>query len=115
MDAWLQPLLTNRSVIALNQGDRTSRPVDALPADLANAKVWISAPRGRAPDTVAIFNVSEAPLSARVPWRAIGLAGGRNAACDLWSKREIAAAEDARVTIAPHDVTLLQLGRCAKH
>jgi alpha-galactosidase len=115
MDDWLQPLLTNRSIIALNQGDRTSRPVEALPADLAGAKVWISGPRGREPDTVAIFNVSEAPLSARVPLQAIGLAAGRSSACDLWSGRVIAAADDASVTIAPHDVTVLQLGRCAKH
>ena len=115
MDAWLHPLLTNRSIIALNQGDRTSRPIDTLPAEFAGAKVWISASRGRAPDTLAIFNVSEAPLSARVPWQAIGLAAGRSSACDLWSGQVIAAADDASVTIAPHDVAVLQLGRCAKH
>ena len=112
-DPWLLPLLSNRAVIALNQGDRTSRPVETLPADLASAaKVWVSALRGAAPDTVAIFNVSEAPLAVRAPWSAFGLRAGPRAACDLWTGKANNAAAGIHLTIAPHDVALLRLGRC---
>ena len=112
-DPWLLPLLSNRAVIALNQGDRTSRPVETLPADLASAaKVWVSALRGAAPDTVAIFNVSEAPLAVRAPWSAFGLRAGPRAACDLWTGKANNAAAGIHLTIAPHDVALLRLDRC---
>jgi hypothetical protein len=100
-------------VIALNQGDRTSRPIETLPTDLASAaKVWVSAPRGAAPDTVAIFNVSEAPLDVRAAWSALGLRKGSYASCDLWAGKGRAAAANVQATIAPHDVALLRLGRC---
>jgi len=112
MDAWLPPLLANRGVIALNQADRTSRPVEALPADLAgSAKVWLSGPRGRLPDTVAIFNVSDRPLAVRAPWTSFGLAAGRYAACDMWSRNGMPASAQAAVTIAAHDVALLRVAR----
>jgi hypothetical protein len=112
-DAWLQPMLMNRSVLALNQADRVSRPLAPLPAALGDAKVWVSGPRGKAFDTVAIFNVSEAPLQVNSAWSSFGFGVGPRAACDLWTGKAIGAATNVRWTIAPHDVTLLRIGRCS--
>lgn len=113
MDNWLRPMLTNRSVIALNQEDRVSRPLESLPPALAEAKVWVSGPRGDAPDTVAIFNLSEKPLTLEVPWKALGLSDRRYAACDLWINATLEPSENARFTVASHDVVLLRVTRGA--
>jgi hypothetical protein len=113
MDNWLRPMLTNRSVIALNQEDRVSRPLASLPAALADAKVWVSGKRGDAPDTVAIFNLSDKPLTLQVPWKAVGMGDGRYSACDLWIKATLEPSEDARFTVGSHDVVLLRVTRGA--
>ena len=111
MDPWLRPLLTNRQVIALNQEDRIGRPVDTLPPALADAKVWLSGRRGGAPDTVAIFNVSDKPLTVQTPWSSLGLAAGAHTACDLWTGKGRSASAEVGLTIAAHDVALLRVSR----
>ena len=111
MDVWLRPLLTNRSVIALNQDDRTSRPLDGLPTALADAKIWVSGRRGGAPDTVAVFNVSDKPLTVKAPWSLLGLGAGQYGSCDLWAGKSSAASAEAALTIAAHDVALLRVAR----
>ncbi|MDB5693987.1 MAG: glycoside hydrolase [Alphaproteobacteria bacterium] len=109
MDASLRMLLTNTEIIALNQGRRTSRPLRALPDSLAEARLWLSGPRGGAADTVAIFNLTEAPLRAEAPWSSLGLPAGAFAACDLWTRAELPASAQASLAIAPHGVTVLRV------
>jgi alpha-galactosidase len=110
MDPALAALLTNADIIALNQQDRTSRWV-ALAGAPAGTRVWLSGPQGGAADTVAVFNLGEAPLQVDVPWSALGLTGARFAACELWSHTVIPAPEQAKASIAPHGVAVLRVGK----
>ncbi|HEX4739367.1 MAG TPA: glycoside hydrolase family 27 protein [Allosphingosinicella sp.] len=109
MEPWLHDVLTNRDIISLDQEDRVSRPVfpTNAPVDL---RVWASGLRGRAIDTVALFNIAEAPLTIDVPWSALGLAEGRFAACDLWTRTPLPPSRQAAMTIAPHGVAALRVG-----
>src|SRR5579884_1672148 len=66
---FLRAMLTNKDVIALNQADRVSRPVEsiAIPTDM---RVWVSRLRNGPVDTVAMFNVGELPIRVNLPWSA---------------------------------------------
>ena len=111
-DVATKALITNASVIALNQQDRVSHPVSDLPAALKDARVWTSAPRGRAIDTVAIFNTGSTPLAVDADWDKLGAEQKAQAACDILTARALPASPRARIEIAPHDVALLRLGGC---
>jgi len=112
-DAQTRDVVTNAAVIALNQQDRTSRPVTDLPPALADARVWVSSPRGGAVDTVAVFNTGEQPLAVDAAWSALGAGDAAVASCDLWRHRASPASARLTTTIAPHDVALLRLGACS--
>ncbi|MEO7278248.1 MAG: glycoside hydrolase family 27 protein [Sphingomicrobium sp.] len=107
--AFLRAILTNGQVIALNQGDRVSRPIEAAHAAPGNARLWVSSPRGAKPDTIAIFNVGETPLQFDRTWSGLGFPAGRWAARDLWTGETTMPSSRAVVTVAPHDVALLRL------
>lgn len=105
-------VVTNKAVIALDQQDRTSRPVTGLPPSLADARVWVSRPRGGRVDTVAIFDVGDQPLTVDASWASLGAGDQAVAACDLWQHQALPAADRIATTIAAHDVVLLRLGGC---
>lgn len=100
MDAATQGLLTNPAVIALNQQDREAHPLPA--PDEPGVRLWTSAPRGRAPDTIAAFNLTDAALTVDLPAR-----GRATPARDLWTGARIAPG--AKVTVPAHGVALLRL------
>jgi alpha-galactosidase len=114
MDPALAALLTNADIIALNQQNRTSRPVAALPGAPADARLWLSGPKGGAADTLALFNLGEAPLQVDVPWSTLGLADGQFAVCELWSHTATPVSDQARVSVAPHGVVVLRVKRPGK-
>jgi len=111
-DAATKAVVTNKAVIALDQQDRTSRPITDLPPSLTDARVWASSPRGRAVDTVAIFNVGDRSLMVDVPWSALDVTGKAVSACDLWQHRALPASPKVETKVEAHDVTVLHLGRC---
>jgi alpha-galactosidase len=109
--AFLEPMVTNKEVIALNQDDRVSHPVSGFAGLPASAAIWVSGPAKGRVDTAAFFNVGEAPIEIDVPWTALGFSSGRLAARDLWTGRSRALSDRVQLTIAPHDVVLLRLCR----
>ncbi len=108
MDPRLRAQLTNRDVIALDQDDRISRSVSPANAP-TGLRVWLSGPRRGAVDTVALFNVSDAPLRVDVPWTMLGLSAGAFAACDLWTRAVSPPSEQVSLPVAPHGVVLLRV------
>jgi len=109
MDADTWALFTNNSVTALNQENRVSHPLTV--ADAADLRVWTSRRTGQPIDTVALFNLSDQPLAVDQAWSSLGLPQGVFTARNLWTGARSAAGTRARVTIAPHDVTLLRVSR----
>ena len=108
-DAATHALLTNDAVVALNQQNRTSRPLAGLPPALADARVWTSQLAGRPIDTIAVFNLSEHPLDVDQSWSTLGLPREAFAARNLWTGAPLGAASRLRLTIAAHDVVLLHV------
>ncbi|MDB5686641.1 MAG: alpha-galactosidase, partial [Rhizorhabdus sp.] len=107
LDAATRAVIVNAEIVALNQEDRTSHPV--AKADGPITKTWVSARRGHAPDTVAIFNLHASPLDVSTAWSDFGLQKGSYAAVDLWTGKRLAVSEHAIISIAPHDVAVLRL------
>ncbi|MBR0552568.1 glycoside hydrolase family 27 protein [Stakelama marina] len=112
LDDATRGIVMNHAVIALDQQDRVSHPLSALPASLGGARLWISAPKGQPVDTVAIFNADDAPLHIDAAWSLLGVNAAQLAACDLWKNRPLSASSRVTATVAPHDVLLLGIGDC---
>lgn len=111
LDPAIAALLTNASIIALNQEDRTARPIETLPASMGEARVWVSGRRGGSVDTVAVFNLSDRPMAVNVTWAELGIAGHAVAACDLLTGERLKASRRLATAVPAHDVTLLRSGR----
>ncbi|MGW0581901.1 alpha-galactosidase D [Streptomyces sp. NPDC002920] len=84
LDAYGLSLLTNREVIAVNQGD--APPAHPLtPSD--PQRVWAA----ENPDgtyTVALFNLADAPASVSADWSMLGFTG-KAAVRDLWNHENL--------------------------
>ena len=108
---YLRAMLNNKQVIALDQSDRISHPVERLP-DLPNdVRVWVSGPRSGPLDTVAIFNLGDRPTKVDEPWTKFGLPKGDYVARDLWTGLGHPRSARAMLSAAPHDVVLLRICR----
>ncbi len=106
---FLEDLLKARQVIALDQEDRISHPLDRLPGFSGDLRVWISGRRGSNPDTLAIFNVSDLPIKTDVAWTEFGFPSGPLEARDLWTGAHFVRSRRAALALAPHDVLLLRV------
>ncbi|MHB8284295.1 MAG: glycoside hydrolase family 27 protein [Caulobacteraceae bacterium] len=96
-------VLTNADVIALNQRPGASRPLAQPPAALVGAQVWVSTPQGAAaPDTVAVFNLSDQPMAVMAAWSELGLPAGAYRARELWSGAWLKPSSQARFTVPAH-------------
>ncbi|MFI9776081.1 alpha-galactosidase D [Streptomyces sp. NPDC051956] len=84
LDSYGVSLLTNREVIALNQGSTPpARPV--TPSD--PQQVW-AAKNANGSYTVALFNLSDAPASVTADWTSLGFTG-RADVRDLWNRKNL--------------------------
>jgi hypothetical protein len=109
-DPTVEALVRNTAVIALDQQARTSRPVERLPAGLDQARVWVSTPKGAVrPDTVAVFNLGEAPLTFEASWEALGAGAGARRAHELWTGEKLARSAKARVVVPAHGVRVYRV------
>jgi hypothetical protein len=109
-DPPVDELVRNAAVIALDQQPRTSRPVERLPAGLDQARVWVSTPKGAGrPDTIAVFNLGDAPLTVEASWTVLGAGPGPHRARELWTGEALARSPAARFVVPAHGVRLYRL------
>lgn len=108
LDSYGLSLLTNREVIALNQG---STP-PAEPVTSGAQQVW----GAKNPDgsyTVALFNLGDSPASVTADWSSFGFTGSA-AVRDLWEHKNLGTYKDKVMqtlpahgsrlfTVTPHD------------
>ncbi|MBD3003576.1 CBM35 domain-containing protein [Streptomyces sp. 5-10] len=84
LDSYGLSLLTNREVIAVNQGDNPpARPV--TPSD--PQQVW-AAKNHDGSYTVALFNLADRPASVTADWSTLGFTG-KAAVRDLWNRENL--------------------------
>lgn len=84
LDSYGLSLLTNREVIAINQGD-TPPAEPVTPSD--PQQVWAA----KNPDgtyTVALFNLADSPASVSANWATLGFTG-KASVRDLWNKENL--------------------------
>ena len=90
LDDFTRSLLTNQTVLFIDQNATYSRPVDtsALGPGFENARVWratIGQPgdRGYA-EYFAFFNLAEEPVTLRTTWQQLGLDSKKHSARNVW-------------------------------
>ncbi|MGO8758675.1 MAG: glycoside hydrolase family 27 protein [Terracidiphilus sp.] len=115
LDDFTRALVTNQTVLFVDQYATYSRPVDttALGPAFQDARVWratISQPgdRGYA-EYFAFFNLSAASVTLRTTWKDLGLDSAKHSARSVWDDSTTKESKDISVTLPPHGCALFEL------
>ena len=104
LDAWTLGLVTNRSVIEIDQHSHGGRQLEQT-GDLI---VW-RAEKDTRTSYLALFNVGEKPLVVDRALKDFGFAGKSYKARNLWDAGAVAASARVAATLPPHGCLLLEL------
>lgn len=105
LDDWTQALVTNPTVVALDQRGQGQRLVGQDGSIVA----WTSQVGGRR--YLALFNVGDSAAPVKADFAKYGLASGKYSVRDVWGKKEMGTIASVENTVAPHGVLLLELRR----
>jgi hypothetical protein len=97
LDTFTRAVITNKELIALNQGDGKSR--EQLRKDAL--RVW-KADRTGNRHYVAVFNTGETPLTVSLDWQQLGYAWKKATTTELWDGTVSPDLPKLEVTLAPH-------------
>ena len=108
LDDFTKSLITNSTILFMNQNVTYSRPLDAanLPVGFENARVWratIDAPGARNyAEFLAFFNLDEKPVSLHASWKQLGLEGRKHMVQDAWKEDIGKESAGVNVTLPAH-------------
>jgi alpha-galactosidase len=114
LDAYTRSLITNQTLLFIDQSSSFSRPVEAtsLPTGFENARVWratINTPGARGyAEYFAFFNLDSKPVTLRATWKQLGLDNEKHAAEDAWTMETGKPSKDVSVTLPPHGSTVVE-------
>ena len=111
LDESTRSLITNRRLIAINQGAWTSRPVADLPAAYQGLRVWISSSSDHhSGDTiVALFNLAPQSTTVRADWKSLGLGSGNRTVSDIQSGERLGTVSGVDVQLPSHASAIYRL------
>jgi alpha-galactosidase len=115
LDDFTHSLLTNQSVLFVDQYATYSRPVDlsALGSGFENARVWrasIGQPGDRGcAEYFAFFNLAAEPVTLRANWQQLGLDSKKHTARNVWDDSTAKESKDISVTLPPHGSALFEV------
>ena len=115
LDDFTRSLITNQTMLSMNQSITYSRPVDSasLPAGFERARVWrgtIDSPGARNyAEFFAFFNLDDKPVTLKATWKQLGLEGGKHEAQNVWSDSVYKDAKEVNVTLPAHGSTVYQV------
>jgi hypothetical protein len=115
LDAFTRSLLTNQTILFMNQNVTYSRPIEAasLGAGFKDARVWratINAPgAGNYAEFFAFFNLGDKPMTLRASWKQLGLEGGKHLAQNAWSEGGFKESKEVTVTLPAHGSTVYEI------
>jgi hypothetical protein len=115
LDDFTRSLLTNQSILFMNQNVTYSHPLDAasLPGGFEHARVWratIDAPGARGyTEFYAFFNLDETPVTLKATWKELGLDGAKHTAHDLWADTDGKDSKEISVTLPAHGSAVYQV------
>lgn len=98
MDGATQALLTNREVIAVDQRSTDNKAL----IHTSRSWVWTARATSAEGEYVALFNVSDSPLTMKYTWQDLGLAAGKHRVRNLWRQANLGRASGLKVTLRPH-------------
>jgi alpha-galactosidase len=108
LDDFTRSLITNQTLLYMNQNATYSHPVDAkdLPAGFEQARVWratIDDPGSRSyAEFFGFFNLDEKPVTLRATWKQLGLEGSKHQAQDVWADAAGKESKEVNITLPPH-------------
>jgi hypothetical protein len=105
LDDWTAALITNPTVIAMDQRGHNQR----LAAQDGDVIAWTTQVNDRT--FLAIFNVGDSPAAVKTGFAHYGLAAGTYSARDVWDSKDLGHSAEINKSVAPHGVLLLQLHR----
>jgi hypothetical protein len=115
LDALSRSLLTNQTLIFIDQNASYSRPVDtaSLGPGFDDARVWratIAQPGARGYDEYfAFFNLTDNPVTLHTTWKQLGLDDAKHTAHNVWDDSTTKDSKEIAVTLAPHGSTLFEV------
>jgi len=115
LDDFSRSLLTNQSLVFMNQNVTYSHPVDTagLGAGFENARVWratINAPgAGNYAEYFGFFNLGDQPVTLHATWAQLGLEGKKHLAQNAFSEGGFKESKEASVTLPAHGSTVYEV------
>jgi hypothetical protein len=104
LDEFTKSLITNRAILGLDQTGRGAHPLESLPPELKQARVWVTSQgAGKTQHKIlAVFNLGDAPLDLHATWVQLGLVEGHHSARSLWDDAALAGSDRLSVTLPAH-------------
>jgi alpha-galactosidase len=115
LDAYTRSLITNQTLLLIDQDSSFSRPVEAssLPAGFENARVWratINTPGARGyAEYFAFFNLDSKPVTLRATWKQLGIDNAKHAEQDAWTMDTGKASKEVTVSLPAHGSTVIEV------
>jgi alpha-galactosidase len=115
LDDFTRLLMSNQTMLFMNQSLTYSRPVDAasLPAGFEHARVWrgtIDSPGARNyAEFFALFNLDDKPVTLKATWKQLGLGGGKHQSQNVWSDSAYKDSKEVNVTLPAHGSTVYEV------
>ena len=96
--------MTDRALLDIDQNARESHPITDLPRGWEQIRVWEAETEasGHLRDSLAFFNLSDAPVHLHARWAELGLSSDRHAARDLTNHRQLAPSDDVEMVLPEH-------------
>jgi hypothetical protein len=115
LDSFTRSLLTNQTILFMNQNVTYSHPVDlsSLGPAFENARVWratINEPGARNYDEFfGFFNLGDQPVTLRATWAQLGLEGKKHLVQNVWSEGGFKESKEVTVTLPAHGSTVYEV------
>jgi hypothetical protein len=115
LDDFTRSLMTNQTLLFINQNASFSRPVEAagLPAGFEHVKVWratIEEPGSRGyAEYLAFFNLDANPITVRATWKQLGLDGVKHQTEDVFTDAATKDSKEIAVTLPAHGSQIYEI------
>jgi len=114
LDAYTRSLITNQTILAIDQASTFSRQLDpaTLPAGFGNVRVWratTASPGARGyAEYFGFFNLDGNPVTLKVGWKELGL-DGKHSAEDAFTGDVGKPSKDVTVSLPAHGSTVIEM------
>jgi len=115
MDEFTRSLVTNQTILFMNQASTYSRPVDTatLGPGFENVRVWRASvgqqgSRGYT-EFFGFFNLDSKPVTVKTSWKALGLDGAKHAALSAWDDVMLKESKEVTVQLPVHGSQVYQI------